>query len=173
MKKDSSGSSDSPPRHTVHRHSISTAQEGARDQHHSQGSRSPKQRPKHWQPIEGASLKQATGDKADPRSRSQNTGSVPTKIPSRLVPPCIMETDMADAKTLPTHFPQDSRSFIYAWRLAAPSCPALCLGTLHSNTTYFTFRALLTEQKLQTMNLWKTQQLKTGKSKVKRGPSRK
>ena len=31
--------------------------------------------------------------------------------------------------------------------LALVSCPAPCLGTLHSNTTYFAFRALLTEQK--------------------------
>lgn len=31
--------------------------------------------------------------------------------------------------------------------LALVSCPAPCLSTLHSNTTYFTFRALLTEQK--------------------------
>lgn len=60
--------------------------------------------------------------------------SVPSRTPSQLVPPCVVETDMEEAQMLPIPFPK---------RAGAPVCPGaqlcpLCcpfLGTLRSDAT--------------------------------------
>lgn len=161
------GSSDRPTGLTAHRHSNSTAQEGpntplneAEVQSKTYSTRT----------AHGRNLP-STRDKADLRSRTRNISCIPTKIPSQLVPPCIVETDMEDAKVLPSLFLQGSRSFFYTWMpssgLLSYSLPRHPAEQHH----LLTLRAVLTEQNLQTMSLWNTQQLRTRRSKGKRGPS--
>lgn len=69
------------------------------------------------QPTDGASLQQATRDKAELRSR--NMSSIPSTTPSQLVPPRVVETDVEEARILPIPFPKRAGAPFL------PGCPAL------------------------------------------------
>lgn len=145
------------------KHSSSTAQQGDGEKCCSKGSRSPKQSPRHRQPIQGASLRQPTRDKAEVGSRSQNTSSIPSKMPWQLIQACTPGDRQGKQWDASYSLPPNRRSSTNARRPAI--LPALCLGTLHSNTAYVTFWL---SKSLQTMPLWKTQRLKTGEQGEKK-----
>lgn len=60
--------------------------------------------------------------------------SVPSRTPSQLVPPCVVETDMEEAQMLPSPFPKRAGAPVC---LGAQLCPLCCplLGTLRSDAT--------------------------------------
>jgi len=86
-------------------------------------------------------------DKADLRNRSQNISSILPIYLHNSFHRALWRQTWKNLRYFLFSSPKIAGASFTCGCLALLSCPVPCLGTPHRNTTYFIFRALLTEQK--------------------------